>query len=97
MTDTQDPQIISEALEVIDGALNDFLHRELVSSNEITDILLAHEVGHYLGLTHFTTINNVMGVDSNFDGIGELSTASTDLTSEQGDVMENHCSMKGSC
>jgi hypothetical protein len=40
MTETQDPQIISEALEVIDGALNDFLHRELVSSNEITDILL---------------------------------------------------------
>ena len=25
---------------MIDGALNDFLHRELVSSNEITDILL---------------------------------------------------------
>jgi len=40
MTETQDPQIISEALDVIDGALNDFLHRELVSSNEITDILL---------------------------------------------------------
>ncbi len=40
MTDTQDPQIISEALDVIDSALNDFLHRELVSSNEITDLLL---------------------------------------------------------
>ena len=40
MTETQDPQIISEALEVIDAALQDFLHRELVSSNEVTDLLL---------------------------------------------------------
>lgn len=40
MTDTHEDQIIDEALEVIDGALNDFLHRELVSSNEITDVLL---------------------------------------------------------
>ena len=40
MTEMQEEQIIGEALEVIDGALNDFLHRELVSSNEITDILL---------------------------------------------------------
>jgi hypothetical protein len=40
MTEAQDIQIIHEAVSVIDGALNDFLHRELVSSNEITDILL---------------------------------------------------------
>ncbi|MFT5531505.1 MAG: hypothetical protein ACI91O_001532 [Candidatus Poriferisodalaceae bacterium] len=40
MTETHDVLIISEALDVIDGALNDLLHRELVSTNEITDILL---------------------------------------------------------
>jgi hypothetical protein len=40
VTETQDLPIISEALGVIDGALNDFLHRELVSSNEVTDLLL---------------------------------------------------------
>lgn len=40
MTEAQDIQIIHEAVSVIDGALNDFFHRELVSTNEITDILL---------------------------------------------------------
>ena len=37
---TAEPQIIADALQVIDGALGDFLHRELVSSGEITDVLL---------------------------------------------------------
>ncbi|WP_423920561.1 hypothetical protein [Candidatus Poriferisodalis sp.] len=39
-TRTAEPQIISDALEVIDSALGDFFQRELVSSGEITDVLL---------------------------------------------------------
>ncbi len=39
-TRTDEPRIISDALEVIDSALGDFFSRELVSSVEVTDVLL---------------------------------------------------------
>ena len=39
-TRTAEPQIIREALSVIDNALGDFFSRELVSSVEVTDVLL---------------------------------------------------------
>lgn len=39
-TRTAEPQIISDALEVIDSALGVFFRRELVSSVEVTDVLL---------------------------------------------------------
>lgn len=63
------------------------------SSNFFTGVLMAHEVGHYLGLQHDGTINNVMGVDSNNDGIGEISSSSTQLTSSQGTTIRGHCSV----
>ncbi|HEY2330984.1 MAG TPA: hypothetical protein VGH94_03630 [Acidimicrobiales bacterium] len=40
MTETTEPAIISEALAVIDKGLADLLNRELVSSNEVADLLL---------------------------------------------------------
>ncbi len=40
MTDTRDAAVIHEALTVIDQALAQMLHRELVSSNEVADLLL---------------------------------------------------------
>jgi hypothetical protein len=66
-------------------------------SSGILGILTAHEVGHYLGLVHATTITNVMGVDSNGDGIGELDSTSTNLTSSQGTTMRGHCSVRSPC
>ncbi|WP_419841830.1 hypothetical protein [Candidatus Poriferisodalis sp.] len=39
-TRTAEPRIITDALEVIDHALGDFFSRELVSSVEVTDVLL---------------------------------------------------------
>ncbi len=39
MTDTTE-DVITEALAVIDRALTDVLRRELVSSNEVADLLL---------------------------------------------------------
>jgi hypothetical protein len=66
-------------------------------SSSILGILTAHEVGHYLGLSHGTTITNVMGVDSNGDGIGELDSTSTNLTASQGTTMRGHCAVRGPC
>jgi hypothetical protein len=40
MTETRDPDIITEALAIIDRALGDMTHRELVSTMEISDVLL---------------------------------------------------------
>lgn len=40
MTETSDATAISEALDVIDRSLRDFGQRELVSSAEVSDLLL---------------------------------------------------------
>lgn len=70
---------------------------ELSGSARFTGILLAHEVGHYLGLRHADTITNLMGVDSNGDGIGELSTASKEVTAAQASTMRRHCAVRPPC
>ena len=40
MSGTIDAEVINEALAIIDRGLNQFLHRELVSTAEATDLLL---------------------------------------------------------
>ncbi len=40
MTETREPKIITEALAVIDKGLTEMLNRELVSTNEVADLLL---------------------------------------------------------
>jgi hypothetical protein len=40
MTDTREPKIISDALAIIDRGLAEMLHRELVSTDEVADLLL---------------------------------------------------------
>jgi hypothetical protein len=70
---------------------------EVSGSDAFTGVLLAHEVGHYLGLGTGSSSTNVMGVDSNNDGIDEISSASINLTSSQGTTMRSHCSTKGGC
>lgn len=40
MTDTAEQQIVDEALKVIDQGLSDMAQRELVSTNEVSDLLL---------------------------------------------------------
>lgn len=40
MTETTEPTIITDALAVIDRGLSEMLHRELVSTDEVADLLL---------------------------------------------------------
>lgn len=40
MTETKDFDAITEALALIDRGLGDMLHRELVSTDEVADLLL---------------------------------------------------------
>ena len=40
MTQTKEPAVISEALAIIDQGLLDMQHRELVSTDEVADLLL---------------------------------------------------------
>lgn len=70
---------------------------EVSGSRRFTGVLMAHEVGHYLGLEHANSSTNLMGVDSNDDGIGELSSNSTEITSSQGATMRSHCSIQVPC
>jgi hypothetical protein len=70
---------------------------ELSGSRRFTGVLLGHEVGHYLGLKHTNSITNMMGADTNGDGIGEITSNSTNLTSGQGSTMRSHCSVNGPC
>jgi hypothetical protein len=70
---------------------------EVAGSRRITGILVAHEVGHYLGLGTGPASTNVMGVDSNSDGIDEINRNSTELTDGQGTTMRSHCSVNPNC
>ena len=40
MTETQELDVITEALAIIDRGLGEMLHRELVSTDEVADLLL---------------------------------------------------------
>jgi hypothetical protein len=40
MTDTTELDVISEALAIIDRGLGDMLHRELISTDEVSNLLL---------------------------------------------------------
>lgn len=69
----------------------------ITSGRRFTGVLLAHEVGHYVGLSHTNTITNMMGADTNGDGIGEINNNSTNITNSQATTMRRHCSVKSAC
>jgi hypothetical protein len=70
---------------------------ELKSNENYWGILIAHEVGHYLGLSHANDMDNVMGDDSDGNGIGSIDEGSVELTNTQGNTMKSHCSIRPSC
>jgi hypothetical protein len=71
----------------------------LESRNQWAGILLAHEMGHYLGLDGGTDGDtNIMGADDNPPlGVDEISLNSTGITNSQADTMLMHCSVKSKC
>ena len=66
-------------------------------SDDFLGTLVAHEVGLYLGLVHTNAATNLMGVDSNNDGIGEISLNSRDITSGQRTTMRSSCWVRHPC
>jgi hypothetical protein len=56
---------------------------ELQSSQAILGIIMAHELGHYLGLSHTNEANNLMRPTA--------STSNTVITNSQGNTMKGHC------
>lgn len=65
--------------------------------DDFLGILVAHEVGHYLKLTHTNSATNLMGVDSDNDGIGELSLNSRVITASQRTTMQSSCWVRDAC
>lgn len=62
------------------------------TDNRFVGILWAHEVGHALGLAGGTDGQaNLMGSDTNADGVDEIGNNSTGLTSAQAKTMRQHC------
>jgi hypothetical protein len=70
---------------------------ELSGSRRFTGVLLGHEVGHYLGLSHTNSQANMMGDDSDGDGIGSINSNSTAISASEGNTMRSHCSVHGPC
>lgn len=70
---------------------------ELSGSRRFTGVLLGHEVGHYLGLSHTNSTANMMGDDSDGDGIGSINSNSTAISAAEGTTMRGHCSVHGPC
>jgi hypothetical protein len=70
---------------------------EIYGDFDLTGILMAHEVGHYLRLGHASNITNVMGDDSDGDGVGSIDSTSTNLTTAQGNTMKGSCFIRPNC
>ena len=71
---------------------------ELSNGSRVSGILLAHEVGHYLGLPGGTDGSaNLMGSDVDNNGIDEINSNSTGITNGQASDMLEHCSILDPC
>jgi hypothetical protein len=53
---------------------------ELLGSQALTGVIMAHELGHYLGLPHTNSTNNLMNPS--------VGTANTVVTTSQGNTMK---------
>lgn len=69
----------------------------LTFSDAFLGVLFSHELGHYLGLPSGTSDSNLMGQDTNNDGIDELSLNSTGITNAQAIIMKGHCFVNPPC
>ena len=69
---------------------------ELSNGDDITGVVLAHEVGHFLGLKHFGDIANVMGIERR-ENVGDINVNSRDMTEEQAEIISSHCMILSPC
>jgi Metallo-peptidase family M12B Reprolysin-like len=69
----------------------------LSSPRQWLGISLAHEIGHYLGLRHETTVSNLMCGDRLFVGSCDGTLQSTQITASQADTMKDHCFVHPAC
>lgn len=67
---------------------------EMRTDLDFFGILVAHEVGHYLGLKGGVGTGNMMGSDNNNDGVDEIGTNSTAINSSQASTMRSGCYVK---
>jgi hypothetical protein len=79
------------------GAVLELRSDDCTGGSLCTGILMAHEVGHYLTLPHAGDITNVMGDDSDGDGIGSINNTSVVLSDSQGDQMKQSCWIRPPC
>lgn len=70
---------------------------ELNRRRRRTGILLAHELGHYLGLDGGSSATNLMGVAPPGGGADDLTDGSTEITGDQAADMLDHCSVRPAC
>jgi hypothetical protein len=67
----------------------------LGQGHRLTGIILAHELGHYLGLPGDDSLTNLMGVK---DGADDINENSTDITSSQASKMrQKTCYVRPGC
>jgi hypothetical protein len=70
---------------------------ELNRRRRRTGILLAHELGHYLGLPGGSSLTNLMGLAPAGGGADDLTDESTQITSSQAADMRDHCFVLPAC
>ena len=64
---------------------------EMRTDLDFFGVLVAHEVGHYLGLPGGVGAGNLMGSDVNNNGIDEIDASSTAINSSQASTMRSGC------
>jgi hypothetical protein len=64
---------------------------ELAQSRQWTGVLIAHEVGHYLGLRHEHDRSNLMCGGFAVEDDCDPGYESTGITAEQAETMKDHC------
>jgi hypothetical protein len=67
---------------------------EMRTDLDLFGVLVAHEVGHYLGLAGGVGSGNLMGSDVNNNGIDEIDSSSTAITASQASTMRSGCYVK---
>lgn len=70
---------------------------EVTNGHRVSGVLMAHEVGHYMGLPSGPSSTNFMGTDADGDGVDSINTNSTGITNGQAATMLGHCAVNGPC